>query len=170
MLYAKVFPAQAQIECEAGLDLPGILHIHSAVVVTVIAIERRRSNWQLQRALGSDNGGSARVLNARIFALRINRTLILIDVPCDQVVESTAEILPQELNGVFIRSEHAVVANLDVLSTEFELVLANRPRHIIVELIQVLRTAERNGVARSCFAVAGEKKGTPPTDGSELAE
>ena len=59
---------------------------------------------------------------------------------------AASEILPPEESDsirVFESAKHAVVTSLDVVTAKLELVLTFGPTDVLVELIQVLRTAER---------------------------
>ena len=86
MLYAEVFPGQAQVKRAARHDPPRILHVPRAVIVTIVSLERWLAHWQIQRARRSlDVSTGARVSEARIFALRINSSFELVELSVYQV-------------------------------------------------------------------------------------
>ncbi len=101
----------------------------------------------------------ARICAAGELQLREGRDSKRSQLPAHQVSESSRIALPrraQRLDCVLISSKRAVVADVNVLASEPKLMVRPRPVHIVVELNEVLRTAERNCVAGSGRAVTRE--------------
>ncbi len=56
VLHTVVLPTKAEIQGQPWSYLPGVLSVKRAVVVAVVAAERRFSRGQRQSAVGSNNG------------------------------------------------------------------------------------------------------------------
>ena len=162
MLDAVVLPAKSHVDGEPRADLPGVLTVEREIVVAVIALKRRRRHGQRQRARGTDLNHARGVFRAGIHSLGIDRALVLVDIARYQICESRTQIGAQVLDRVLVRAEHPVVADLDELATELELVLALCPGKVVEDLVQVLRTAKRDGVAGRRLAVTGEYQRDAP--------
>src|SRR5262249_24425170 len=88
VLDAVVLIAQAQIQCQPGPDLPGVVEISRPFMVAVAAAEVWRAQRRGQGAIGADNcRAGQRVVMAREFALRKSGNRKPAQVAADKIVE-----------------------------------------------------------------------------------
>ena len=113
MLHAVVLPAQAEVQGQAGRDLPRILGIDVTIVVAVVATEAGGPHRQLQRASRGNMGYASGFLTTRKFTLWIDSALELVDVAGTDWQVPKSIIGAQDLDGVLIGAEDAVVAQQD---------------------------------------------------------
>ena len=149
VLDAIVLPAQSRVKGEAGRNLPRILAIECEIVVAIVTLKARWPDRQRQRAgWRHDIVTVVRIPFARELALRRDRALELVNVTRDQVGDSEAtEFAPRFSTAVLVGAKCAVVANVNELAPELELVLTLGKREVIVKLVEVLRPTERDGFA-----------------------
>ena len=162
MLHAVVFPAHAGIDGQARANLVGVLNVSGTVVVAVVTLEARRADRSGQGASrGLDGVSSVLIAIAGVFALRVDGGFEQVcsagaAVGGGQVTHRIVVVFAQLFHCVFIGTEGAVVTQLNDLATELDLVLVPGYREILVELDQVLRSAEGDRVARRLIQVARE--------------
>ena len=161
VLDAIVLPAQSRVKGEAGRNLPRILAIECEIVVAIVTLKARWPDRQRQRAgWRHDISTGIRIPFARELALRRDRALELVNVTRDQVGDSGSHrVRPQIFNRSLVGAKYAVVTNVNVLAPELELVLTFGKRDVIVKLVEILRSTERDGFTGCVREVSGKHQG-----------
>ena len=142
VLHAVILPAEAKIHRKSGHHFPTILDIQGRLFVTVAPAEIRLAEGQIDRfsremTLGIDGHGHG----ARIAGQ-------------ESGYGGTCATAAQIHAGRLVSAEGAIVAQVFKAPAEPQIVLAENAAQVLVQLNEVLRSAEGDAAARGVRRIA----------------